>query len=274
VLRDLPFAEQCAYAAALGYDALEVAPFTLGDEPHRLSAAARAAMRRGAADAGLALVGLHWLLVTPGGLSLNGPDAAARARTVDVMRALVGLCADLGARVMVHGSPAQRTVGAGDDPAAARARARDAFAAVAADAEAAGITYCIEPLGRRETNFVNTVAEAAALAADVGSPAFKTMIDTAAAAATEAEPVAALVERWMPTGMIAHVQVNDRNGQGPGQGQDRFAPLLAALARHRYSGAVSVEPFDYQPDGRAAAARAIGYLRGILEAQLGAGPTG
>ena len=265
VLRGLPFAEQCAYAAALGYDALEVAPFTLGDEPHRLGASARAALRRAAADAGLTIVGLHWLLVTPPGLSLTAPDAAVRARTVEVLRGLIGLCADLGGHVMVHGSPAQRTIAAGDDPAAARARARDAFGAVAADAEAAGLTYCIEPLGRRETNFINTVAEAAALVTEIGSPAFRTMIDTSAAAATESESVAALVDRWLPSGMIAHVQVNDRNGRGPGQGDDTFAPLFAALTRHRYAGTVSVEPFQYHPDGRGAAARAIGYLRGILE---------
>ncbi|HEU5324162.1 MAG TPA: sugar phosphate isomerase/epimerase family protein [Methylomirabilota bacterium] len=265
VLRDMEFAAQCAYAAALGYDGLEVAPFTLGTEPHRLGAEARQALRRAAADAGLAVVGLHWLLVTPAGLTLTGPDAAARARTVDVMRRLVGLCADLGGRVLVHGSPAQRTVAAGDDPAAALARARDALAAVAPEAEAAGVVYCLEPLARGETNFVNTVAEAAALVQAVGSPAVRTMLDTSACARAEAEPAAAVLERWLPTGLIAHVQVNDANRRGPGQGGDRFAGVLAALRRHRYAGVISVEPFEYVPDGRGCAARAIGYLRGLEE---------
>ena len=31
VLQPMPFAQQCAVAAALGYDGLEVAPFTLTD---------------------------------------------------------------------------------------------------------------------------------------------------------------------------------------------------------------------------------------------------
>ncbi|MCX7891349.1 MAG: sugar phosphate isomerase/epimerase, partial [Burkholderiales bacterium] len=57
--------------------------------------------------------------------------------------------------------------------------------------------------------------------------------------------------------------------RGPGEGEDRFAPVFAALARHRYPGTVAVEPFRYVPDGRACAARAIGYVRGILEAQAG-----
>ena len=39
VLRDMEFAAQCDYAAALGYDGLELAPFTLGAKPHLLRAA-------------------------------------------------------------------------------------------------------------------------------------------------------------------------------------------------------------------------------------------
>jgi len=38
------------------------------------------------------------------------------------------------------------------------------------------------------------------------------------------------------------------------------------LQRHGYDGTVAVEPFEYIPDGPGAAARAIGYLRGIEEA--------
>ena len=92
------------------------------------------------------------------------------------------------------------------------------------------------------------------------------MMDCSAAGRMEAEPLAALVDRWLPTGLLAHIQVNDRNRRGPGQGADRFAPLFAALRRHHYAGWVAVEPFDYQPDGATCAARAIGFIRGILEA--------
>ena len=63
VVRELPFAAQCDLAAALGYDGIELAPFTLHDEPHLLPAAERQAVRRAAADAGVAITGLHWLLV-------------------------------------------------------------------------------------------------------------------------------------------------------------------------------------------------------------------
>ena len=100
----------------------------------------------------------------------------------------------------------------------------------------------------------------------IHSSCIKSMLDCSAAGRMEREPLAALVERWLPRGIIAHVQVNDRNRRGPRQGEQRFAPLFAALRRHRYEGDVAVEPFDYVPDGPGAAARAIGYVRGILEA--------
>jgi hypothetical protein len=44
--------------------------------------------------------------------------------------------------------------------------------------------------------------------------------------------VADAIRRWMPTGLMAHIQFNDRNRRGPGQGDDRFAPSCGA-ARNR-----------------------------------------
>ncbi|MFM8679716.1 MAG: sugar phosphate isomerase/epimerase family protein [Alphaproteobacteria bacterium] len=263
VIRELDFARQCEVAAALGYAGLEIAPFTLGDDAWRMPAGARAALRRAMADAGIACSGLHWLLVAPAGLSITSADPGVRARTLEVMRALVGLCAELGGEYLVHGSPAQRRVA--DEAAGAASRAEEAWAVVGADSARAGVTYCIEPLARRETDFVNTVAEAAAIVGRIGSPGLRTMIDTSAAGLSEEEPVADLVARWLPSGLVAHVQLNDRNRRGPGQGEDRFAPVIAALRRGGYAGWLAMEPFEYLPDGPACAARAIGYVQGLLE---------
>ena len=266
VITPMPFPAQCEYAAKLGYDGLEVAPYTLSEEPQRMGAAQIAAARRAAEDAGIAVTGLHWLLVRPAGLSISSRDAGVRKRTVEVMLALVDLCAQLGGRYLVHGSPQQRRIDAGDTRAAAMAHAAECFAAVAERAARAGVVYCIEPLAPAATPLINSLEEAASLVAQIGNPALRSMLDCSAAGASEREPLAALVERWVPRGVLAHVQVNDRNRRGPGQGEQRFAPLFAALARHGYAGDIAVEPFDYVPDGPGAAARAIGYIRGILEA--------
>ena len=55
------------------------------------------------------------------------------------------------------------------------------------------------------------------------------MIDCSAAARTEAEPVPDLIRRWLPTGHIAHIHLNDPNRRGPGEGRaaeqgNEFAP--------------------------------------------------
>lgn len=266
VIREMDFARQCTMAAGMGYAGLELAPFTLGDDTYRMGSAQRASVRRAASDAGLSICGLHWLLVAPAGLSITSDDASVRDRTIDVMRHLVDLCAELGGDYLVHGSPAQRRVGDKKDPKDAAARGEAAWASIAGDAQKAKVVYCIEPLARGETDFVNTVAEAAAIVERVGSPHLRTMIDTSAAAQAEAEPVADVVTRWMPTGLIGHVQLNDRNRRGPGQGGDRFAPVIKALRATGYQGWLAMEPFDYVPDGPTCAARAIGYVQGVMEA--------
>ncbi len=89
------------------------------------------------------------------------------------------------------------------------------------------------------------------------------MIDCCAAAGSEAESVPALIDRWLPAGLLGHVHLNDPNRRGPGEGRLDFAPILAALRMGGYAGWLGVEPFVYVPDGPACAARAIGYVRGI-----------
>ena len=266
VLRERDFAAQCAFAAAVGYDGLEVAPFTLADDPLALPAPRVAEVRRAAADAGVAITGLHWLLVKPDGLSVTSPDAAVRARTSDAIRRIVDLCAALGGRYLVHGSPAQRRTPAGVAPAIARAWLAEALAVAARAAQDAGVIYLLEPLPRDETDQVNTLDEAVALVREVGAPALATMLDAKSAALSEAMAATDLLDRWLPTGLIRHVQLNDRNRRGPGQGEDRIAPIVAALVRGGYAGDIAIEPFEYVPDGPACAARAAGYVRGLLEA--------
>jgi sugar phosphate isomerase/epimerase len=266
VLADMPLERQCEYAAGLGYDGLEIAPFTLSASPEKISTAEAAKIRATVEASGLVVTGLHWLLVKPDGLSLTDPDATVRTATIAVMIRLTALCAELGGAVLVHGSPKQRQIAPGETHATALARLQDGLTQVASAAAKAGVVYCIEPLSRRETALVNTVAEAAELVRSIDHPNLRTMIDCSAAGLTETDPVPSLIDRWLPTGLITHIQVNDPNRRGPGQGEMKFAPILAALKRHDYAGTIAVEPFDYVPDGPGVAAFSAGYLCGLREA--------
>lgn len=267
VMRELGLAAQCRLARALGYDGLEIAPFTLSPEPHRISKAEAGEIRRTVEGEGLEVSGLHWLLAAPDGLSITSEDAAVAERTREVGAALVRLCAALGGQYVVHGSPNQRVLAPGREDEG-RARAAEYFGGMARVSEEVGIAYCLEPLARRQTAFLTTVEEAAELVARIGSPALVTMIDSCASA-KDGHDVPALIRRWMPTGLIRHIHVNDPNDRGPGQGDLDFTPIVAALRETGYAGAIGVEPFDYVPDGPGSAARAIGYLQGVMAARSG-----
>ena len=254
----LTLAEQCEAARALGYVGLELAPGTLGTQPHRLDREERAAIRRTVEGAGLSVTGLHWLLPAYPDLSITDP--ARLPETAQVLIALTGLCADLGGRVMVHGSPNQRVRPAGVGDRELQDRLAAFFAPIAAEAERRGVIYCIEPLALADTAVINTVADAAALVDAVASPAFRTMIDISAAGRTE-PPVADLIRHWAPGGKLAHIHANDSNRGAPGTGDNPFPEIVAALRDVDWPHPVGVEPFWTVIDGRVTAAIAAATLR-------------
>lgn len=267
VIAGLPFERQCEMMKRLGYDGVEIAPVTLSDEPHKLPAARRREIVKIAADAGLPVTSLHYLMVAPKGLSITTKDPAVRKLTLEVMHGLVQLAADLGAKVLIHGSPDQRQLEPGDEHDS-RKRGIEYFAAAGEAARAAGVTYLLEPLARQHTAFVNTVEEAAGIVRSIGSPGLRTMVDCSAAGLSEAEPIPDLLKKWLPTGLIAHIHFNDPNRRGPGEGKLAFGPIFSALKAGNYPGMAAIEPFIYEPDGPTCAARAIGYVRGVIEGSV------
>ena len=267
VVRGLDFAGQCRFARETGYDGLEIAPFTLSPEPHRLGRAAVKELRMIADGEGVRIAGLHWLLSAPQGLSITEDDDGVAARTLDAAERLIELCAGLGGSYLIHGSPQQRLLASGREEAGRR-RARAYFAAAAEAAAAAGAAYVLEPLGPADRDgLIRSVDDAAAIIEEIGAPALTTMLDCYATGAT-ADILAALT-RWVPRGVIHHIHFNDSNQRGPGEGTLDFPAILDTLRRLNYAGASAVEPFVYLPDGPSCAARSIGYLRGIAAAQAG-----
>jgi D-psicose/D-tagatose/L-ribulose 3-epimerase len=268
VLRERPFAEQCRLAAAIGCHGLELAPFTLAADPGTLGEREANECRRIAADHGIVISSLHWLLVQPPGLSIATPDDALHGRTVALLERLVDFAAACGAQVLVHGSPAQRAPSASQSVADALARCEAALSRLAERARERGVVYCIEPLSPAETPVINTLADAAAVVDRIGSRALRTMFDLSAAAQSETQAPSAVLAQYIASGHVAHVQLNDRNRRGPGQGDTLVAPIVRLLHDVGYGGWVALEPFDYHPEPLACAAASAAYVRGIEEALL------
>src|SRR2546426_8593465 len=95
IFKDWPLEDTMAFARKVGYDALEIAPFTLAKYVTDIPSAARRKVRDDAARAGLGISGIHWVLAQAEGMYLNHPDASIRARTAKYLCDLVDFCAEL-----------------------------------------------------------------------------------------------------------------------------------------------------------------------------------
>lgn len=255
------FEKTCEHIAASGYGGVEIAPFTLEDDPRELTEAEAAGFARIATEEGLNVVGLHWLLVKPEGMHLTTPDDAIRARTVEFGKHLARICGAMGGKVMVWGSPKQRDLEEGWDYEDAAKRAADVLRQVSEAAGEAGVEIAVEPLARRETNFLTTAAETMKLIKAVDHPACRLHLDVKAMSDEEKEIPDIIREN---AASIAHFHANDPNLRGPGFGDVKFEPIAAALKKIKYSGWVSVEVFDYTPDADTIANESMAYLKRVF----------
>lgn len=254
------------YAAQLGFEAVELAPFTLGETASDISTAQRKRIREAAEKAGVEIAGLHWLLAKPEGMYINHPDVDIRKATQSYLKELIDLCGDLGGKVLVHGSPHQRNVKKEWDPAEAWKLAQETFRICAAAAQSRDVFYCLEALTTADTNFINTIDEALQMVNEIGHPNFQTMLDCRSIHASAKAELPRVLQAALETGKLKHVHLNDPNGRGPGFGDLQFTSLLKILHEADYQGYISVEVFDFSPDPQAIAGRSIGYLHGICEA--------
>jgi sugar phosphate isomerase/epimerase len=248
----------CRYVAEAGYEGIEIAPFTLAEDVRTIDADGRRAIREAAEKAGLEVVGLHWLLVSPKGLSMTSPDADVRSRTSEYVTALVDFCGDVGGSVMVFGSPAQRRIADGESKETAETRFAEALRPALDRAAERDIVICLEPLPPPEANFMLTLEETVTLARRLDHPAARTIFDVKSAS-SEGRPLPELIREYAP--YIAHVHANDENRRGPGFGETDFAPILKELAAINYDGWVSVEVFDYSPDPQTIATGSLATLK-------------
>jgi len=258
---DWDWERQCRFIAETGYTGIELAPFTLASRIEDVSITRRQELRKIAADYGLEICGLHWLLAKTEGLHLTTSDAATRHQTAEYLKALGQACGDLGGTVMVFGSPFQRNLQPGVSRAQAYDHAAEVFRAIMPVLAANGVTLCMEPLTPKETDFCNSCADAAELIALVDHPNFQLHQDVKAML-PESKSIPDLIVEYAP--VTRHFHVNDSNLLGPGMGETDYHPIFAALQKTAYSGWISVEVFDYAPGAEHIAQESLRYMRAVL----------
>jgi sugar phosphate isomerase/epimerase len=251
-------ARVCRTVADLGYQGLELAPFTLAPRITDVTPNERATLKKQAEDCGIKIIGLHWLLAKTEGLQLTSPLPSVRDKTAAYIVELARCCRDVGGELMVFGSPAQRRIPAGYTKTQATEFAVDTFRRAAPGIADAGIKLCLEPLSPPEADFINTIAEANDILGRLAHPSFSLHLDVKAMS-TDDGPTTELIRRH--GGVAGHFHANDVNRRGPGFGDVDFVPIFKALKDSGYSGWVSVEVFDYSPDPETIARDSIRYMR-------------
>lgn len=119
-------------------------------------------------------------------------------------------------------------------------------------AEKKGVTICLEPLNRFETDFINTADQALQMIADVGSSALKIHLDTFHMNIEEKNQAKAIRKVGK---QLAHFHACGSDRGTPGNDHIDWKPIIAALKGIGYKGDVVIESFttDVKVIARAAA---------------------
>jgi len=261
IFKDWTLDDTFAYAAKVGYDAVEIAPFTIAKHVTDISAAQRQQIKDAAARHKIAISGIHWVLVQTEGLHLTHPDPAVRARTSAYFGELAKFCADIGGKTIVVGSPKQRNILENVSAQQAWDFATEVFREPVMRAEQHGVTICFEPLAPSETNFVNTAACAIQFVEQLHTPHFKIILDVKAMS-SEAKTIPDIIRESWPH--FAYFHANDKNLKGPGFGEVDFLPIAAALKEVGYQGCVSVEVFNFDEGPEVIATQSLACLRKVF----------
>ncbi|MGP0063474.1 MAG: sugar phosphate isomerase/epimerase family protein [Isosphaeraceae bacterium] len=257
------FARICRTVKALGYDGLEIAPFTLAARIDELSAGRRREVKAIVEDAGLATIGLHWLLARTEGFYLTTPDPSVRRATGNYLASLAEATRDLGGSLMVLGSPKQRDLLPGVTYDQAVGYSIEVFEQVLPVLDAVDVDLCLEPLAPNDTNFINTCAEAMEIIRRVDHPHLRLHMDVKAQSSEPGATVPELIKRY--GSLAGHFHAQDTNLRGPGMGEVDFVPIIGALVESGYDRWVSVEVFDFSPGAEETARQSIACLRALLQ---------
>jgi len=250
--------ESMAFAKKAGYDGIEIAPFTVNTDVAKITPEQRGEIRAAAAEVGIEITGIHWVLVKTEGMHLTTDDDAVRQKTSDYLVQLVNFCHDIGGKRIIVGSPYQRNLEEGVSFETGWQRATEAFKASVKRAEETGIVICFEPLAPSETNFINTAEQAIEFVEQFQSDAFKIIIDCKAMCSEE-KSIPEIIRASHPH--FAYFHANDANLKGPGFGDVDFVPIADALKEVDYDGYVSVEVFKFEEGAEAIATQSIDYLK-------------
>jgi D-psicose/D-tagatose/L-ribulose 3-epimerase len=225
-----------------GFDGIEFPVFRAGD-------VSPARVRKAMATNGLEC---NTVGIFVDGLSAISDDAAIRRQSIQWLKDLIAITAECGANTIA--GPLYCPVGY----LPGRRRTADEWSWAIEAYQQVGdtltehkVTLAIEPLNRFETFFLNTAADAALLAEQVGNANVGILYDTFHANIEEKSIAAGLLKLGKHVKLI-HTCENDRGI--PGSGHVEWESVFDAIGKIQYDGWLTIESFGFALGDLSAAA--------------------
>lgn len=143
-----------------------------------------------------------------------------------------------GVEIIVFGSGGSRKIPEGFSTETARQQFVDLCIQLGPIAAKYDVTIVIEPLNKKECNFINTVAEGGEIVKDVNHPNIKLLADIYHMKMDDEGP-----ENIVKYGKyLRHVHIAEKEGRAaPGTHGENFKPYFEALKKAKYKGSISIE---------------------------------
>ncbi len=182
---------------------------------------------------------LSYNIFFPSTIPVTGPQVSVKD-VEDYLKRSLTRAHQLGGRCVVFGSGGSRNVPEGFDRHRAREQIDELLKRCEEHAGPREIMIAIEPLNRKESNIINTVAEALEIAERLNLPHIKVLADCYHMfQERESYDIIQKAKDW-----LAHVHIADGDrhfpGHSPGGGLD-FAAFFDALKKSGYDGLISTE---------------------------------
>ena len=251
---------QASIAAQAGFDYVEenVQSLLMAEAPDEAFAPAL----KTAQNAPLSTIAANCFL--PGALKCTGPEVDLE-RIVRYAGTAFRRAHQVGIRFIVFGSGAARQIPEGFDHAQAREQFLACLRRIAPLAREHDVIIVIEPLHKKECNFINSLADGASLVEAADHPQVRLLADFYHMLKDGEDPNEIAVHgRW-----IQHVHVAEKEGRlAPGTSGEDFGPFLRALKQIDYRGAISYE-CGWKQFPEEAPASLKGFREDVRKAGLG-----
>lgn len=245
------------FISTLNCKGVELAPSAIWSEPIESSKQDRDNLKKEIKYNNLNFLGFHSLLHSKPELKLF-KSSFLRKETKNYLFNLINLCSDLEGKNLVYGSPKNREL-CGKKYDDCKKQSLEDFYEIAEYAKKKGIFFCLEPLSKKETDFIFSLEEGGEIVEAVNHSNFKLHLDTKVLFGSM-NKIGSIIDKYKK--IITHVHVGDEYLLEPGTINKReHLKIGKSLRNINYEGYITLEMRRDTRDIKGSIKRGVEFIR-------------